>query len=211
MGIAAWREFHDSFRVGDDVRSLLGLKFLGYVSAFHGPADTVSPRGTAIGLEQPPAPFNITRLAIENPSSIFAETLRNAKIAADVVLHGQKGKVLGVISVLPHEGKSTIAANFASLLAVMGGKTLLIDADLRNPGLTRSLSLTPNRGLVQAVLETSRGKIGSRLTEPNSPLFQRFLTNIFSTQASYYLARRCAGFLKKPARCMTTSLWIFRH
>ena len=153
MGIAAWREFRERFfRVGDDVRSLLGLKFLGYVSAFHGPADTVSPRGTAIGLEQPPAPFNITRLAIENPSSIFAETLRNAKIAADVVLHGQKGKVLGVISVLPHEGKSTIAANFASLLAVMGGKTLLIDADLRNPGLTRSLSLTPNRGLVQAVL-----------------------------------------------------------
>ena len=152
IGVGAWREFRERFfRVGDDVRSLLGLKFLGYIPAFHGTADGSS-RGMVTMQEQPSTSVKITRMAVENPSSMFAETLRNAKIAADVVLHGQKSKVLGVISVLPHEGKSTLAANFAALLAVMGGKTLLIDADLRNPGLTRSLSLTPHRGLVQAVL-----------------------------------------------------------
>ncbi|ATU92277.1 polysaccharide biosynthesis tyrosine autokinase [Phyllobacterium zundukense] len=153
MGVGAWREFRERFfRVGDDVRAVLGLKFLGYVPAFHGPADHRSPRG--MGPVQAPAAasLRITRMAVENPSSLFAETLRNAQIAADVVLHGQRSKVLGVISVLPNEGKSTVAANFANLLAVRGSRTLLIDADLRNPGLTRSLSLSPQRGLVQAVL-----------------------------------------------------------
>jgi succinoglycan biosynthesis transport protein ExoP len=54
--------------------------------------------------------------------------------------------------VLPHEGKTTVAANFAGLLAANGAKTLLIDGDLRNPGLSRSLPIIPEKGLVEAVV-----------------------------------------------------------
>ena len=50
------------------------------------------------------------------------------------------------MSVLPHEGKTTVAANFAGLMAANGARTLLIDADLRNPGLSRSLSVAPGEG-----------------------------------------------------------------
>lgn len=157
MGIGALREFRERFfRVGDDVRSLLGLKFLGYVPSFEGPSsEKKSTRwelSTASIPGSPAPPINVTRMAVENPSSVFAETLRNAKIAADVVLQGHKSKILGVISVLPNEGKSTVAANLALQFAAKGASTLLIDADLRNPGLTRSFSFTPQRGLVQAVL-----------------------------------------------------------
>ena len=50
---------------------------------------------------------------------------------------GKASRVIGVISVLPGEGKSTVAAKSGGLLAANGAKTLLIDGDLRNPGLSR--------------------------------------------------------------------------
>jgi succinoglycan biosynthesis transport protein ExoP len=83
---------------------------------------------------------------------MYAETLRSAKIAFDVVMEGQGSRVIGVISVLPGEGKSTVAANLAGLLAANGAKTLLIDGDLRNPGLSRGLGMEAEQGLMEAVV-----------------------------------------------------------
>ncbi|PYE88809.1 polysaccharide biosynthesis tyrosine autokinase [Phyllobacterium leguminum] len=147
-GLGAWREFSERFfRVGEQVRAYLDVKFLGYLPAVGG-------SGTSSPDDQKPAPraINMMRVAVEAPASAFAETLRNAKIAADVVLQGRESKVIGIVSVLPNEGKSTVAANFAGLLAANGAKTLLIDADLRNPGLTRALSLNPQKGLVEVLM-----------------------------------------------------------
>src|SRR5262249_57791907 len=86
---------------------------------------------------------DILGYVLENPLSRFAETLRAVKVAADINSIDQKVKVIGVVSSLPGEGKSTIAANFANLLSFTGRSVLLIDADLRNPTLSRQI--TPNR------------------------------------------------------------------
>ncbi|CAN7147618.1 polysaccharide biosynthesis tyrosine autokinase [Phyllobacterium sp. LjRoot231] len=152
-GLGAWREYRERFfRVAEEVRALLGVKFLGYVPKLEGIAEAKKSPLPAEGQTQP-ARTNIIRMAVDNPSSLFAETLRNIKIAADVVLQGKDSKVIGVVSVLPHEGKTTIAANFAGLLAAKGAKTLLIDGDLRNPGLSRALSISTQRGLVKAIMD----------------------------------------------------------
>jgi polysaccharide biosynthesis transport protein len=76
---------------------------------------------------------------IDNPFSGFAETLRSAKVAADFALQNRSPKIIGLVSLLPKEGKSTVAKNFASMLALQGAKTLLIDADTRNPAMTRAI------------------------------------------------------------------------
>jgi len=152
-GLGAWREYRERFfRLGEDVRALLGVKFLGYVPKLDGMAEAKKSPLPTEG-QTSPARTNIIRMAVDNPSSLFAETLRNIKIAADVMLQGKESKVIGVISVLPHEGKTTVAANFAGLLAAKGAKTLLIDGDLRNPGLSRALSLSTQRGLVKAIMD----------------------------------------------------------
>jgi succinoglycan biosynthesis transport protein ExoP len=91
-------------------------------------------------------PIPIMRYAIDHPYSAFAETLRSAKVAADLALKDRFPKIIGVASLLPKEGKSTVAKNFASLLALGGAKTLLIDADTRNPYLTRAIGCERRQG-----------------------------------------------------------------
>ena len=56
---------------------------------------------------------------------------------------------IGVISAVPGEGKSTIAVNLANVLARGGRSTLLIDADLRNPELSRRLGADAKCGLLE--------------------------------------------------------------
>jgi succinoglycan biosynthesis transport protein ExoP len=148
-GFGALNEFRERFfRLGEDVRSDLGLKFLGYLPIF----GSSRRRNVTHGGE---GDFMLTghrRMAIDAPASSFAETLRNAKIASDVVLQGVGCKVIGVVSVLPGEGKSTVAANFAGLLAANGSRTLLIDGDLRNPSLSRGMPVPAQHGLIDAIV-----------------------------------------------------------
>jgi receptor protein-tyrosine kinase len=52
-----------------------------------------------------------------------------------------------VTSAAPGDGKTTVAWNLASAAAGAGGKVLLIEADLRHPGLANSLGLRGSAGL----------------------------------------------------------------
>lgn len=157
-GFGGMNEFNERFfRTGEDVRDRVGLKFLGYLPTIGGgrakeaKQDDLSGDGKVTSLSAAERRARM-RVSLDAPASMFAETLRNAKIAFDVVMEDKDSRVIGVISVLPGEGKSTIAANLAGLLAANGAKTLLIDGDLRNPGLSRSLGMESEHGLMEAVV-----------------------------------------------------------
>jgi capsular exopolysaccharide synthesis family protein len=87
------------------------------------------------------------------PFSSTAEALRYIKVAID--LHPSGGKVIGVVSALPGEGKTTVAIGFSAFLARSGARTLVVDADLRNPSMTRSLGYANAPGLLNMVAEKS--------------------------------------------------------
>lgn len=158
-GVGGLNEFRERFfRTGEDVRDRVGLKFLGYLPIIGSKVakDDKRDDGQAdIKTAQSPSAAERRarmRVSIDAPASMFSETLRSAKIAFDVVMEGQGSRVIGVISVLPGEGKSTVAANLAGLLAANGSKTLLVDGDLRKPGLSRSLGMEAEQGLMEAVV-----------------------------------------------------------
>jgi polysaccharide biosynthesis transport protein len=87
------------------------------------------------------------------PFSATAEALRYIKVAID--LHPTGGKVIGIVSALPGEGKTTVATGFAAFVAKSGARTLLIDADLRNPSMSRALGYLNAPGLVNMVADNS--------------------------------------------------------
>ena len=62
-------------------------------------------------------------------------------------------KLVMITSALADEGKSTIAANIASFLAMAGKRVLLVDADLRYPVLDRYFQLDNQKGLSSALPE----------------------------------------------------------
>jgi polysaccharide biosynthesis transport protein len=145
--VAGIREVRERFfRTGVDVQAALGLKFLGYLPLLPG-----KPLGTFEQIRTN-GRTDLAHVAVDAPGSLFAETLRNVKVEADLMLQGKEHKVISIVSVLPGEGKSTTAVNLAHLLSTKGFPTLLIDADLRNPGLTRSLGLSPKLGLANVLL-----------------------------------------------------------
>src|SRR6266404_1523734 len=87
------------------------------------------------------------------PFSATAEALRYIKVAID--LHPAGGKVIGIVSALPGEGKTTVATGFGAFVAKSGSRTLLIDADLRNPSMTKTLGYTNAPGLLNMVADNS--------------------------------------------------------
>jgi succinoglycan biosynthesis transport protein ExoP len=90
------------------------------------------------------------------PFSQFAEGIRSIKLSADLNLAGgEGGVVLGVVSSLPSEGKSTVSANLAFLAAQTGSRVLLIDCDMRNPSLTSGLAPRAEAGLRQVLDRTA--------------------------------------------------------
>ncbi len=59
------------------------------------------------------------------------------------------GRVTLVTSTKRGEGKTTVAINTAAALAMVGKRTVLIDADLRNPGVADALNIPDEKGLSQ--------------------------------------------------------------
>jgi capsular exopolysaccharide synthesis family protein len=86
-------------------------------------------------------------------------------------------KLILVTSAIPSEGKSLISANLAYSCANHGRKTILVDFDLRRPGLHKFCNLENERGLLSLVNEVGQqGKeigqcVVETLTEIHPNLF----------------------------------------
>ncbi len=151
-GIAMFREFRDRFfRTGEQVRDVLGLEFLGNTPLIPNKPVTEAPESSHPGLT---LPTSVARYAVDHPLSSFAETLRSTRLAIDLGISTKSGaRIVGVVSALPSEGKSTISINLAQLLAGQGARVLLLDADIRNPGATRAMARHASEGLLEVLLE----------------------------------------------------------
>jgi succinoglycan biosynthesis transport protein ExoP len=138
FGVAFARELlSDVLRTPSEVEDELGVKCLGVLPDIRS--------STKAG------PSDLSRYVVDHPFSRFAETLRNIKVSIDVARLTREIKVIGIVSSLPKEGKTTVAANFAQLVALTGHRTVLIDGDLHTRSLTRELAPNAKSGLVEAL------------------------------------------------------------
>lgn len=128
-GLAAFGiEFlDDTFKVPEEVESGLGLPVLGIVPA----SDTPDSHNQAL----------------EDPRSPLSEAYRSLRTALQFSTADGAPKSLLITSSRPAEGKSTTALLLAKNFAELGMRVLLIDADLRNPSLHKSLDRSAVAGL----------------------------------------------------------------
>jgi capsular exopolysaccharide synthesis family protein len=87
------------------------------------------------------------RVTPDEPKSMLAESFRTARINLQYLNVGTQRQVIGFTSSTSGEGKSFCALNMASVMAISGKRTLLIDADMRRPRVAEMLGLPDGQGL----------------------------------------------------------------
>jgi capsular exopolysaccharide synthesis family protein len=179
VGLAFGLEYlDDTVRTPEDVSKRLNLALLGLVPAV---------RGARVPLLSEPVPLE------------FGEAFRSLRTSITFTSTTRGPRVLAVTSSQPLEGKTTTACNLATALAIGGARVLLVDADMRRPGLHKLLGVENETGLshflvgqahVRAVIQKTREPnlfvIPAGLAPPNpsellsSDRMQYFLRNLQS-------------------------------
>jgi succinoglycan biosynthesis transport protein ExoP len=139
---------NDTIKTPEDVTRRLKLPFLGLVPSVRGDKHPL--------------------LASSHVPHDFGESFRALRTTLMSKYPGDGTKIVIVTSAQPLEGKTTTAANIAMALAYGGSRVLLIDADMRRPGLHRPLRLTNERGLSQVLIGQARVRdVIQRTVDPN--------------------------------------------
>jgi capsular exopolysaccharide synthesis family protein len=139
---------NDTIKTPEDITRRLKLPFLGLVPAVRGDKHPL--------------------LASSHVPHDFGESFRSLRTSLLSKYSDEGTKIVIVTSAQPLEGKTTTAANIAMALAYGGSRVLLIDADMRRPGLHRPLRLTNERGLSQVLTGQARVRdVIQRTVDPN--------------------------------------------
>jgi polysaccharide biosynthesis transport protein len=137
--------FDDTVKSPEDIEKATGLITLGTVTRFKGSRSHDD---------------RIWAEATLNPAT--SEDYRQIRTNIHFSLLGKKTKSILVTSSSPSEGKSTTAANLATVLAQAGSSVILVDSDLRRPTLHKDLKTANSFGLTGLLL--------SEMETPNTAL-----------------------------------------
>jgi succinoglycan biosynthesis transport protein ExoP len=153
---AMMRELADKvFRTTGQVEGMLGTNCIAILPAL-GEAAAPSVLAGKLRRKSSNQPPDLLRYVVESPLSRFAEAVRSLKVAVDLNSIVRENRVLAIISTLPNEGKSTLSSNLAQLMAHGGARVVLVDADLRNPSLSRALVPDVQVGLIDVIAHKVR-------------------------------------------------------
>jgi succinoglycan biosynthesis transport protein ExoP len=153
LGLALFVQYLDNtIHSPDEVRRYLNVPFLG-----------------PVGLANSNGRSFVSELAVlREPKSKFSESLRTVRTNVVFSLIEPEQKTLMISSPGPMEGKTFIASNLAVMLAKMGRRVLLVDADMRKPRVHKIFNTSCGPGLSNVVLHKCSVKEAIRGTRLKS-------------------------------------------
>jgi succinoglycan biosynthesis transport protein ExoP len=147
VGLAFVLESLDtSIRTLEEISAISTLPALGTIPLQFSSNGSLRKRLKATSIESAKSE-SPTLITYARPKSEAAEAFRSLRTSILLSSYGAPPKVILVTSALPQEGKTTISANSALVLAQRGSRVLLIDADLRRPGIDRLFGFRSRGGL----------------------------------------------------------------
>jgi capsular exopolysaccharide synthesis family protein len=144
IGLAIFREYLDNtVKSPDDIETLTGLPSLAVVPSLPG-VNGSGGRFSRLSKEASQAAGGprVELLSYVQPKSQISEAFRALRTSLLLSQAEHPPQVILVTSALPREGKTTAAANLAVTFAQLGDRTLLVDSDMRKPGIRRAMNLT---------------------------------------------------------------------
>lgn len=94
---------------------------------------------------------NGSLITYAQPMSPAAESFRALRTSIVLSSFGTPPRVILVTSSLPQEGKTTVSANSAIVMAQRGSRVLLVDGDLREPAIAKMFGVAHKGGLSSIV------------------------------------------------------------
>ncbi len=137
----------DTVHTPEDARAALGVNVLGAVPDVEGKS-------------------TIGWLAQEEPLSTAAEAFRDLRTSLQYASLDAPLRTLLVTSTEPDEGKTFVAANLATVVALGGRRVLLMEADLRRPRIHKLWEETRAPGLTEALRASSDAQQEGRTISP---------------------------------------------
>jgi succinoglycan biosynthesis transport protein ExoP len=177
IGIGAWRDlFNNVLRSPDQVESTLGVDCLALVPLVAAQARTApKKRPLALVGNEPakqflvPPAYGLAAAVVDAPFSPEAEAVRAIKLAIDLQTTSERGKIIGITSSIAGEGKTSVSAALARIIAQSGARTMLVDADMRNPSLSRLLAPMAEVGLMDVLYGKAKSD-GTLWQDPDTGL-----------------------------------------
>ena len=144
VSLAAFREYLDNtVKSPDDIEMLTGLPSLAMIPSLpslNGHAGRLVRLGRDAPIANPPSP-RVETLSYVQPKSQISEAFRALRTSLLLSQADHPPQVILVTSALPREGKTTAAVNLGVTLAQLGDRTLVMDSDLRKPGVRHALNM----------------------------------------------------------------------
>ncbi len=144
--------FDNTVRTIEEISTVSTLPALGTIPLQM--ADDPLKRALTISSDVEPSRMRAL-VTYERPKSEAAEAYRALRTSILLSSFGAPPKVILVTSAMPQEGKTTISANSALVLAQRGSRVLLVDADLRRPGVQRLFGMGSRGGGLSTLISGS--------------------------------------------------------
>jgi capsular exopolysaccharide synthesis family protein len=94
----------------------------------------------------------VESIVLKHPTSSLAESFRSLRTSILLSTAARPPQALLLTSAQPREGKTSTSLNLAMGLAQRGVPVVIVDADLRRPGVSRALALSENGAGLSSLL-----------------------------------------------------------